>query len=170
MLFATHLVLAAGLARGRYPTVWVVAGAALPDLVDKPLGVAGLIPTYHSIAHSALFGVVFLCPVLLGRVIDWTPDTGRLAAVAFGWGSHLAADALHITLNGRPANTVFLLWPIVDSWDSLDAGPGAFVVQYVGTTSFYLELLIWLSVGLLVAREGRSAVGLPTGGSDESSE
>ncbi|ERH13579.1 MAG: hypothetical protein J07HB67_02619, partial [halophilic archaeon J07HB67] len=38
MLFPTHLLLAAGLARGRFPTVWVVAGATLPDLVDKPLG------------------------------------------------------------------------------------------------------------------------------------
>ncbi|ERH13585.1 MAG: hypothetical protein J07HB67_02626 [halophilic archaeon J07HB67] len=131
---------------------------------------AGLIPTYHSIAHSALFGVVFLLPVLVGRVTDWTPDAGRLAAVVFGWGSHIAADALHITLNGRGANTVFLLWPVVSSWDSLDAGPTPFVVQYVGTTSFYLELLIWLSVGLLVAREGRSALGLSTPELGESSE
>jgi hypothetical protein len=42
-----------------------------------------------------------------------------------------------------------------------------FVVQYVGTTAFYLELLVWLSVGLLVAREGWSAVGLGTADSGE---
>jgi len=167
VLFPTHLVVACGLARGRFLTAWVVAGAALPDLVDKPVAMAGLLSTYHSIAHSALFGVVFLLPLLFERVVDWVPDTGRLAAVAFGWGSHVAADAIHITLNGRPANTVFLLWPIVSSWDSLDAGPAPFVVQYVGTTAFYLELLVWLSVGLLVAREGWSAVGLGTAESGE---
>lgn len=167
MLFPTHLVVACGLAKGRFPTAWVVAGAVLPDLVDKPVATAGLVPTYHSIAHSALFGVVFLLPVLVGRVVDWTPDTGRLAAVAFGWGSHVAADAIHVTLNGRAGDTVFLLWPIVSDWDSFGLGPVPFVVQYVGTTAFYLELLVWLSVGLLVAREGWSAVGLGTTDSGE---
>ena len=170
MLFPTHVVLAAGLARSRLPTLWVVAGAVLPDLVDKPLGMAGLIPTYHSIVHSALFGVVFLLPLLSERVVGWSLDTGRFAPVAFGWASHIAADAVHITLNGRPANTVFLLWPVVDSWDSLDAGPVPFVVQYVGTTSFYLELVIWLSVGLLVARDGWAVVGVGTDGSSGSSD
>ncbi len=153
MLFPTHLVLAVGLGRGRLPTAWVVAGAALPDLVDKPLAMAGVLPTYHSVVHSALFGVVLLLPLLFARR-GGTPDTERVAAVVLGWGSHLVADAAHISLNGRPENTVFLLWPVVTEWDSIDAGPVPFVVQYVGTTSFYVEVAIWLGVGLLVFRDG----------------
>jgi hypothetical protein len=152
MLFPTHLAVAVGLGRGRLPTAWIVAGAALPDLVDKPLSMAGVIPTYHSVVHSALFGVGFVVPFLFARRRGGVLTTERVGAVVFGWGSHLAADAAQITLNGRPENTVFLLWPIISSWDSIDAGPVPFAVQYVGTTSFYVELVIWLCVGLLVLR------------------
>lgn len=154
MLFPTHIVIAVGLGRGRFPTAWVVAGAALPDLLDKPLAMAGVIPTYHSVVHSALFGFGFVVPLLLARQRGGVPATKRVVAVVLGWGSHLAADAAHIILNGRPENTVFLLWPTVDSWDSIDAGPVPFVVQYVGTTSFYIELVVWLSVGLLLFGNG----------------
>ena len=154
MLFPTHLVVAVGLGRGRFPTAWIVAGAALPDLVDKPLAMAGVIPTYHSVVHSALFGFGFLVPLLLVGRRGGVPTTERVTAVILGWGSHLVADAAHIVLNGRPENTVFLLWPVVDEWDSIDAGPVPFAVQYVGTTSFYVELVIWVSVSLLVFRNG----------------
>ncbi|MFB6296969.1 MAG: zinc dependent phospholipase C family protein [Salinirussus sp.] len=154
MLFPTHLVVAVGLGRGRLPTAWIVAGAALPDLVDKPLAMVGVIPTYHSVVHSALFGFGFVVPLLVARWRGGALTTGRVTAVLVGWGSHIAADAAHITINGRPANTVFLLWPIVDEWDSIDAGPIPFAVQYLGTTSFYVELVIWVSVGLLIFRNG----------------
>jgi hypothetical protein len=154
MLFPTHLVVAVGLGRGRFPTAWIVAGAALPDLVDKPLAMVGVIPTYHSVVHSALLGVGFLVPLLLVRRRGGVPTTERITGVILGWGSHLAADAAHLIINGRPENTVFLLWPVVDEWDSIDAGPVPFVVQYVGTTSFYVELVIWVSVSLLVFRNG----------------
>lgn len=152
MLFATHLVLGAILGRSRFPTLWVVFGAALPDIVDKPLAMAGTIPTYHSIVHSALFGSVFVVALLLTGKSDRTPSSRPVTAVLLGWASHLGADALHITLNGRAANTVFLLWPVVDTWDSIDTGPGAFLVQYIGTTSSYVDLLIWSVGGYLLVR------------------
>lgn len=150
MLFPTHLVVAIGLGRGRFPTAWLVAGAALPDLIDKPLAMVGLISTYHSIAHSAFFGLGFLVVLLLARRHGVASKTKRVVAITLGWGSHLVADAAHISLNGRPANTVFLLWPVIDSWDSLDAGPVPFVVKYAGTTSFYVEVIIWLVVGTVL--------------------
>lgn len=157
MLFPTHLLLGVGLGRGRFPTAWIVAGAALPDLVDKPLAMLGLIQTYHSVTHSAWFGLVFAVLLVLTRWTDWRLDTTTLASVALGWGSHLGADAVHITLNGRPENTVFLLWPVVDSWNSIGVGPGAFFQQYIGTTSFYVELVVWLCIGSLLLRD----TGLP---------
>lgn len=167
MLFATHLVIAVGLGRGRLPTAWVVAGAALPDLVDKPLAMAGLVPTYHSVVHSVLFGLGFVVALSLARRTERLPSTERIGAAMLGWGSHLGADALHITLNGRPGNAVFLLWPVVSSWDSIDIGPGRFFMQYIGTTSFYLELVIWLCVGVLLVRDGRPDADLPSPRSDE---
>lgn len=157
MLFPTHLVVAIGLGRGRFPTAWLVAGAALPDLIDKPLAMAGIIPTYHSIAHSAFFGFGFLVMLLLARRRGVASKTKRVVAMTLGWGSHLVADAAHISLNGRPANTVFLSWPVVTSWDSLDSGPVPFVVQYIGTTSFYVEIVIWLVVGTAILNSDVSA-------------
>lgn len=153
VLFPTHLVVAVGLGRGRFQTAWLVAGAALPDLVDKPLAMAGVFPTYHSVVHSALFGVALAVLLPLARR-SGTLTAERVGAVTLGWGSHLVADALHISLNGRPENTVFLLWPVVTEWDSIDAGPVPFAVQYVGTASFYAEVVIWVSVGFLVVRNG----------------
>lgn len=153
VLFPTHLLVAVLLGRGRYPTAWVVFGAALPDLLDKPLAMAGLVQTYHTAAHSALFGAVFAAALLLAWSTERGPGVEAVVATLVGWGSHLGADALQITLNGRPENTVFLLWPVVDTWDSIDAGPGVFVLQYVGTTSFYLEVVLWLCGGYLLLRE-----------------
>lgn len=154
MLFPTHLVIAVGVGRSRFSTAWVVAGAALPDLVDKPLAMLGAVPTYHSVAHSALVALGVAVPLLLVRRHGGPTGVGRVAAVALGWGSHLLADAAHITINGRPENTVFLLWPVISEWDSIDAAPGTFAVQYVGTPSFYVELVIWAGVVVLLARNG----------------
>jgi hypothetical protein len=151
VLFPTHLIIAIGLGRGRFPTVWILLGAALPDLVDKPLAMVGLIATYHSIVHSALFGFGFFLLLVLTRRREMASPT-HVTAVILGWASHLTADAVHITLNGRPANTVFLLWPVIDSWDSLDAGPTPFFIQYIGTTSFYLEVIIWLAVATVISQ------------------
>ena len=157
VLFPTHLVVAVGLASGRFPTAWAVAGAVVPDLIDKPLGAAGVFATYHSLGHSALLGVAFLVPLFLARRAGWRVGAERLAAAALGWGSHLAADAVHVVINGRPADAVFLVWPLVREWDAFGLGPVAFAVQYVGTPSFYLEILIWLVVGVVLLRDRRDA-------------
>lgn len=154
VLFATHLVIGALVARNRFPTLWVVAGAALPDLVDKPLAMAGIFPTYHSVVHSALFALALGAGWLAARRHEAATALGALPAVAVGWSTHLAADAAHITINGRPGNTVFLLWPVVRSWDSIGAGPGSFALQYLWTPSFYVEVVIWLLAGAILLRDG----------------
>jgi len=162
VLFPTHLLVAALVARRRLPVVWAVAGAALPDLVDKPLAMAGVTTYYHTVVHSALFGVVFVAAWLLARRLDRRRLAAILGAAGVGWASHLGADALHIALNGRPGNTVFLLWPLVSEWDSIEAGPGLFAVRYVGTPSFFLEVGIWVIAGYLFVRarsRGQTAPG-----------
>lgn len=153
VLFPTHLLVGYLVGRTRFRTVWVVAGAALPDLVDKPLAMVGVTRLYHSVTHSALFGFVLVAAWLIARQIEWHPLVSAVFPFAVGWASHLAADALHITINGRPGNTVFLLWPLVPTWDSIEASPVPFVFQYLWTPSFYLEVGIWLLAAFVLLRD-----------------
>ena len=61
MLFPTHLAAAALAGRWvRLSPVWLAVGAALPDLVDKPLGTLGVTELFHSVGHSLLFAVPLL--------------------------------------------------------------------------------------------------------------
>lgn len=100
MLFPTHLLAAAVVGRAsRLSLLWLVVGTAVPDVVDKPLAAVGVTSLYHSIGHSALLAIVAFPLALWGRV-------GLSAAV--GWVLHLLLDNVHVVLNGRPGDTVFL--------------------------------------------------------------
>lgn len=171
MLFPTHLVAAYLLAlRWDRPSAWTVAGAALPDLVDKPLAMTGLYRLYHSVGHSA---VVFLSVTALGlgvalaaRALGRSHVAGapisRLrwvgAAVWLGWASHLALDAVHMPLNGRPGDIRFLAWPLLEHTPAVRLPPLEFALHYVGTPAFFVELLIWAAfVAAVVRRRGRLA-------------
>lgn len=142
MLFLTHLAVAVLLGRvSRLSTMWLVAGAALSDIIDKPLGAFGVFELYHSIGHSVFF-LLFLVP------IAWY-TRGKIALVV-GWGSHLLFDAVHVVINGRPGHTLALLWPLAKSADPLGVPPGAFFWYYLGTSSFYFEIVLWVSLGAIV--------------------
>lgn len=156
MLFPTHLVVAAGIgvaARLRTASSigtasqpplsigWLVVGAALPDLIDKPLGMAGLTGLYHSVGHSALVLPAMVVVALASR---------RGLALAVGWGSHLFLDPLHVVINGRPSDALSLGWPLVAPPNPPAIPPGEFVWFYLGSPSFYLEVVLWLAVGGLV--------------------
>ncbi len=167
MLFPTHLV-AAYLPTRRWhlSPAWTVAGAALPDLVDKPVAMAGVYGLYHSAGHSAL---VLLAVTLVGLAVLHTSGHGhthrRVAlAVWVGWASHLLLDAVHMPLNGRPGDARFLLWPAVEHAPAVRLPPLEFAVHYVGTPAFSLEVLVWVAflaviVGRLRAREDGTAQG-----------
>lgn len=103
MLFPTHLAAGYLLGRGaRLAPAWVVAGAALPDALDKPLAMVGVTGLYHSVGHALLFA--------LPLVAAWALDRDRRArwgALAVGCASHLALDALHVVVNGRPTERSF---------------------------------------------------------------
>lgn len=169
MLFPTHLAAAYLLTlRGDLPPAWTVAGAALPDLLDKPLAMAGLSRLYHSVGHS---GVVLLAVTVLGLAglatvigpggvgAGHDPSRWRVGtAVWVGWASHLALDAVHMPLNGRPGDVRFLLWPLVEHTPAVRLPPLEFAVHYAGTPAFVLEVIVWAAVVVaLVGRPGRPA-------------
>jgi hypothetical protein len=145
VLFPTHLLAAALVGRlSSLSPLWLVAGAAIPDVVDKPLAMAGFVDLYHSIGHSALLFPLVAVPIALSS------RTGVAAAV--GWGSHLCLDGLHVVVNGRADDVVFLAWPVAASSDPLAIPPGSFFLYYLGTPSFFLEIVLWTTVLAILVR------------------
>lgn len=152
MLFPTHLLVAAIL--GRLSTLsipWLVVGAAVPDLVDKSLGLVGIVDLYHTVGHSVLLLVVAV-PIALYH------STGRAAAV--GWGSHLAFDTVHMVINGRPADVLSLGWPVTTPPDPLALPPIPFLFHYIGSPSFFLEIALWLVAAVIVLSDIRPDIGM----------
>lgn len=142
MLFATHLLVAALLARARgLPVIALVVGAALPDLVDKSLASLGVVDLFHTVGHSALLAPLVLLVALRGP---------RGVALALGWASHLLLDALQIVVNGRPTDAYFLAWPLIEPPTPLAIPPGEFFWYYLWSPFFFVEIGIWL-VGAVVA-------------------
>lgn len=148
MLFPTHLVAAYLLGRQwQLSLPWVVLGAALPDLVDKPAATLGVFELYHSVGHS------LLAPVVLGLLVV---RSRRWVPLWVGWCSHLLLDAFHMVVNGRPADVQFLAWPLVRHTPAVNLPPLEFAVFYVGTPSFYVELVIWLVFGSVLVTGWRA--------------
>jgi hypothetical protein len=146
VLFVTHLVVAALVGcMSRLSSAWLVVGAAIPDVVDKPLGWLGIVDLYHSVGHTALLAPLALLVALSSRAG---------LAVAIGWGSHLVLDALHVVINGRPGAALFLGWPLVSPTDPLGIPPGEFFLFYLWTPSFFVEVVIWVAL-IAVLVDGR---------------
>ncbi|MDS0300715.1 metal-dependent hydrolase [Halogeometricum sp. S1BR25-6] len=148
MYFVTHLAVGALLGRwSRLPVPWVVAGTALPDVVDKPLAMLGVVDLYHTVGHTALLAPLAVVAALLS-------SAGR--ALAVGWASHLFLDAFHIVLNGRYGDALFLGWPVVVPPDPLALPPGAFFFYYLWSPSFFLECAFWTGLGVVLLRNARA--------------
>ncbi|AXG10146.1 metal-dependent hydrolase [Haloplanus rubicundus] len=147
MLFPTHLVAAFVLGRRWDLSVPpLVAGAAFPDLVDKPAAMVGLVDLYQTAGHSVALLVVGFAVVFVRRA---------LAPFWIGWASHLLLDAAHMILNGRPDDILFLAWPAVEHTPAVDLPPIEFFLQYLWTPSFYAEFVVWglLAYVLVADRE-----------------
>ncbi|WP_049898204.1 hypothetical protein [Halococcus agarilyticus] len=154
MLFPTHLLVAAVVGHeSRLSSVWLVVGAAIPDVVDKPLGLLGIADLYHSVGHTALGAPLFVLLALSSRAG---------LAVAVGWGSHLLLDALHVVLNGRPGDALFLGWPLTVPPDPLGIPPGEFLLFYLWTPSFLVESALWGALALVLVKR-RSILPGPSG-------
>lgn len=149
MLFPTHLVAAVLVSRvsgvSDLSPLWLVVGAALPDVVDKPLAVAGLVELFHSVGHS-LF-VLVLAAAFTRRSVAGV-------AVSAGWALHLFLDAFHVVLNGRAADAFFLFRPLVTPPDPLGLPPLAFVRYYIGSPAFFVELFLWVALAAVLVRTG----------------
>lgn len=151
MLFPTHILVAATLGRvSKLSLPWLVVGAAAPDVVDKSLGLLGIVDLYQTIGHSVLLLVV-LVPIALFH------SAGRAAAV--GWGSHLVLDAVHMIVNGRPADVFSLGWPLTTPPDPLALPPVRFFFYYIGSPSFFLEIALWLFAAVIVLYDLRANLG-----------
>ncbi len=151
MLFPTHIL--AGYLLGRRwtgPPAWAVFGAALPDLIDKPLGAVNATELYQSVGHSGAAVAVLAVVWLLARHTGG-PDT-RVLAVGIGWASHLLLDVVGIAINGRPENWVSLLWPVRTKPNPLDLDPVSFYFEYLLSPSFCIEVGIWLAGGYVLLR------------------
>lgn len=147
MLFPTHLVVAYVVGRRwELPAYWAVAGAALPDVVDKPLAMAGVTTLYHTVGHSLLALLVGAVALLVGR--NRAPAGGaKWTALWIGWSSHLALDAAQMVVNGRPADVLFLAWPFVIHRPQISLGPVDFAVHYLWSPAFFLEVGLWIVAG-----------------------
>jgi hypothetical protein len=148
VLFPTHLAAGYLLGRSFSAPAWVVAGAALPDVLDKPLAMVGVTELYHSVGHALLFGLALAAAWALSRRSLWL-------AVTAGWASHLGLDALHVVVNGRPTDALFLGWPVAVPPDPLGLAPVPFALQYLWTPAFFLELAVWAGLAVVVRRRLR---------------
>jgi hypothetical protein len=144
VLFGTHLV--AALLIGRVTTLaplWLVVGAVTPDVIDKPVAMAGVTDLFHSLGHSTALLILVVPIALYSRA-------GLAAAI--GWASHLLLDGVHVVINGRPGDVLFLFWPVVRPADPLKLPPGEFLLYYLWTPSFFLELCLWIALAGLLLR------------------
>lgn len=147
VLFPTHLAVAViiGL-QTRLSPWWLVVGAAIPDLVDKPLAMLGIVDLYHTVGHSALLGLVLIPAALLHR---------SALALTVGWLSHLALDVFHVVINGRPSDALFIAWPVAVPPDPFALAPVPFLFQYLWTPSFWVEIGIWIVLGVALVYSKR---------------
>ena len=105
LLFPTHLAMGYLVgAYSRFPIAYLVIGAALPDVVDRPLFWLGLTPFTHTVVHS----VAIALPVCVGvSYLYGRPGV----AFSIGWLLHLAADFLNVvTTQGLAMAPYYVLY------------------------------------------------------------
>lgn len=125
-------------------TAAVLVGAALPDLIDKPLWLLGVAGVGRTAGHSLLVAV----PLLVGVRLYANRSDRRALGTAFSIGlcSHLAADVPWHLLAGDYRELGFLLWPVTP----MPAYTGTKPLGSLGgveVTTLWLEVVIF-AVGL----------------------
>jgi len=146
-------------------TVALAVGTQLPDLVDKPLAVVGVLPAGRSLAHSLLFVVPLAAVAVALATRRGVPQAGW--AFALGVGSHPPADAWQALRDGSLDGADYLLWPLrpvstsgetvgtyVDASRELAASAGP-TAGWDPTGGFGLQLVLFALVGWLWLDAGR---------------
>ncbi len=141
------------------PAIIAVIGAALADLIDKPLHAAGIVPVGRTIGHSLLFVVPLVAIVWL---VARRRDRDQLGlAFAIGYGSHLAADVPWHLLSGDFHELGFLLWPVTPMPPYSGVKPlGTIPGPGVEATTLWLEAVIFVGGIALWWVDGRPGLNL----------
>ena len=112
MLLFGHLGIAIGLAylldksilqrsKRRIDYRFLLLGSILPDLIDKPLSLAGIVGG-RAIGHTLIFAIVVIASVAVLESRGW--KSGILLGISLGIGTHLLLDTLW-------TNPEVLFWP-----------------------------------------------------------
>ncbi|RQG90124.1 metal-dependent hydrolase [Natrarchaeobius halalkaliphilus] len=131
-----------------------IVAAALPDLVDKPLAAAGVVPVGRTVGHSLLVVV----PVTLAVWLAADRYGRRTLGTAFAIGllSHVVTDVPWHVLSGEFHELGFLLWPITEMPSYIGIKPlGTVPILGVEATTLWLEAVIFVVGVALWIRDGK---------------
>ncbi|TYL37664.1 hydrolase [Natronococcus pandeyae] len=137
------------------PAIVAIFGAALPDLLDKPLHAAGVVPVGRTIGHSLLFAIPLVVAVwLVARARE-----RRVLGVAFaiGYLSHVATDVPWHLLSGDYDELGFLLWPVTHMPEYTGTKPLG-TVAGLEITTLWLEAVVLFAGVALWWIDGRPGV------------
>lgn len=122
-----------------------LAGAVVPDLVDKTVWRLGLAETGHTLAHS----VVTLAVV--AGVVAVVSTARHLRPVLPGYAAHVAAD-IGVAY---PRFVVNYGWPLVEQRPTPDVSPVGYWIRYAMSAPGVAEIGIVVAGVVVVARRGR---------------
>jgi len=106
-----------------------LAGAVVPDLIDKPLLAAGVVPVSHSVGHSALVVTGLAVAVLA------LPRLRPAAPLVVGWAGHVGADLIV----AYPKFVMNYAWPILEVRPTPDDPFVAYWLEYAAGPLGFLE-------------------------------
>lgn len=134
------------------PVLAVLVGAAMADLIDKPLAALGVVDVGRTVGHSLLFAVPLVIVVWALTAQSGRRDLGF--AFGLGYASHLATDVPWHLLSSDFDELGFLLWPLTE----MPAYTGVKPLGTVGTveiTTLWLEAVIFAAGLIIWWRDGR---------------
>lgn len=100
-------------APGGRETLVLAVATQVPDIVDKPLALTfGVLPSGRSLAHSLFVAVSVLA--LIAVYANHRNDEAFGIAIAIGYLSHLASDAIKPALTRDFSHLAFLIWPAAE--------------------------------------------------------
>ena len=138
------------------PAVVAIFGAALPDLIDKPLDTLGVVAVGRTIGHSLLFAIPL---VVLVYVLFRRRDQVVLGvAFAIGYLSHIAADVPWHLFWGDFHELGFLLWPLTPMPEYAAVKPLGTIAGTTVTTMWLEAVILVIGVAIWI-RDGAPGVG-----------